>query len=606
VILPREAGHHGQHRGVETGDAGHAAVVRIRDLKQSLVEQQGAGKMRVLVLVPTAGSVIRVVRLEELRDDLPASQVILSHGYRPLDGISADYHALTAGPLAKLLRPAKPGRYLLRLSGKMSGNSWELPVLLAHLVVALGGELAEEPAQADIVLWATGSVDADLRLNPHGYRLAEKVVHSQAELLQVAAAGARIIAMVPASEDASRLHGLLTEIGAQDFRVVSVENVRDARGVLEQALCRAGATAGFQAAAEPEPAAPAGTPETRSRFWKIPILLAAAAVLVVAVAGDIEPSPEAKSVPASTLARVEKTGKMSLGYRNAAIPFSYVDPSGQPVGYSIDICKAIVDEIGRRLGRHVESKFVEVTLENRFQKLVDGTIDLECSSSTDNPKHRELADFSPLIFLSGTKLVVPITSGWRNVSDLKGRKVAVTRGATNVDALRELEQKYKLGIELVKSPSHEASYGLLARGEVDAFAADAVLLYGLIAKDHASNRFMVIGEDLSYEPYGIAFRRNDPKMRDAVKAAVDGLVITEDIDHLYTRWFESRLPGVERLDMLSPQLKAYFDKFRRDSKPPVPTAQNKNAPPRGLGGAPPVPGSPGLGTPMFVTVRSRP
>jgi hypothetical protein len=193
--------------------------------------------MRVLVLLPTTGALNRVLRVAA-RPGLRASLVVMQGDYRPL-AITKDYDLLTseAGPLAALAPLAKPGPHEMRVAGPVdSGKSWELPVLLAHLVVALGAELAEEPAQADIVLWSTGAVDLDLRILDHDYKLPAKADHSKTELKEAVAAGAQIIAILPACEDASPLRDLLTEIGAGHARVDAVDNVAAARTVLEEAL----------------------------------------------------------------------------------------------------------------------------------------------------------------------------------------------------------------------------------------------------------------------------------------------------------------------------------------------------------------------------------
>src|SRR5205823_5591433 len=184
-------------------------------------------------------------------------------------------------------------------------------------------------------------------------------------------------------------------------------------------------------------------------------------------------------IVSGTLARIKKTGTVRLGYRDASIPFSYLDRSSRPIGYSIDICKAIIEEIARTLDREdLKMDFVGVTSESRLQAVVEGEIDLECGSTTNNLERRRLVDFSPMIFVSGTKLMVSIATGWRDFRDLKGRTVIVTRGTTNEQALRALDQKFKLGIKLLESPDHEESYRMLADRKADAFATDEVLLYG--------------------------------------------------------------------------------------------------------------------------------
>ena len=261
-------------------------------------------------------------------------------------------------------------------------------------------------------------------------------------------------------------------------------------------------------------------------------------------------------VLSGTLARVKQTGTVRLGYREASIPFSFLDRAGRPIGYSIDICNAIVEEIGRTLDREdLKVDFVKVTSESRLQAIVDGAIDLECGSTTNNLERRKIVDFSPMIFVSGTKVMVPAATSWRDFHDLKGKKIIVTRGTTNAQALATLDRKFKLGITLIESSDHEESYRMLAAGEGDGFATDDVLLYGLIAEHRVQGKFKVVGEFLSYDPYGIAFRRGEPELRAAAERAIRNLVVERDIGPIYAKWFTSRLPNGERLDLpMTPQL----------------------------------------------------
>jgi ABC-type amino acid transport substrate-binding protein len=293
----------------------------------------------------------------------------------------------------------------------------------------------------------------------------------------------------------------------------------------------------------------------------IGIGLIAAAGLSTAPASFAQFDSTDPATVSGTLARVKTTGVVRIGYREASIPFSFLDRSGRPVGYSIDICNAIVEEIGRMLDRDaLNVDYVKVTSDDRLEAIAEGRIDLECGSTTNNLERRERVDFSPMIFVSGTKVMVPVAVAWRDFRDLKGRKLAVTLGTTNARALKTLDQKFSLGITLVEGADHEDSYRLLAEGKVDAFATDDVLLYGLIALHRSRSRFKVAGEFLSYDPYGIAFRRNEPELRDAVERAIRNLVIAHDIGPIYAKWFESRLPNGERLDIpMSPQLEESFD-----------------------------------------------
>ncbi len=299
----------------------------------------------------------------------------------------------------------------------------------------------------------------------------------------------------------------------------------------------------------------------RSRLGRfIGFGLIAAAVLVAAAPSRAQFETTDPGTVSGTLARIKTTGVVRIGYREASIPFSFLDRSGRPIGYSIELCDAIVEEIGRLLDRDdLKVAFVKVTSDDRLDAVVDNRIDLECGSTTNNLERRKRVEFSPMIFVSGTKVMVPVATPWRDFRDLKGRKVAVTRGTTNAQALKALDQKFGLGITLVEGDDHEDSYRLLAEGKVDAFATDDVLLYGLIAQHRAQSQFKVVGEFLSYDPYGIAFRRNEPVLRDAVERAIRNLVVARDIGPIYAKWFESRLPNGERFNIpMSPQLEESF------------------------------------------------
>jgi glutamate/aspartate transport system substrate-binding protein len=288
--------------------------------------------------------------------------------------------------------------------------------------------------------------------------------------------------------------------------------------------------------------------------------LFAAAMLAAAPACLAQFEPPDPQTVSGTLARIKNTGVVRIGYREASIPFSFLDRASRPIGYSIELCDAIVEEIGRTLDRDdLKVEFVKVTSDDRLDAVVDNRIDLECGSTTNNLERRKRVDFSPMIFVSGTKIMVPVATRWRDFQDLKGRKVAVTRGTTNADALKALDRKFGLGMTLIEGTDHEDSYRLLAEGMVDAFATDDVLLYGLIAQHRAQNQFKVVGEFLSYDPYGIAFRRNETVLRDVVERAIRNLVVARDIGPIYAKWFESRLPNGERFNIpMSPQLEQSF------------------------------------------------
>ncbi|MGP8122786.1 MAG: amino acid ABC transporter substrate-binding protein [Xanthobacteraceae bacterium] len=262
----------------------------------------------------------------------------------------------------------------------------------------------------------------------------------------------------------------------------------------------------------------------------------------------------------ANLARIKRTHAVTVGYRDSSPPFSFLDRAGRPIGYSIEICEAIVDEIGQDIDEpSLTINYVRVTSDDRVDAVAKGSVDLECGSTTANAERATRVAFSPVIYISGTKLMVARNSAIRSIQDLAHRIVVVTRGTTNEQALRALDRKLALGLTLLAADDHEQSYRLLAEGRADAFATDDVLLYGLIAIHKAQDRFQVVGDYLSYDPYGIMFARNDPQLAAAVERAMRKLATNQDLVPLYKKWFLGRLPTGERLGIpISAELEDAF------------------------------------------------
>ena len=302
---------------------------------------------------------------------------------------------------------------------------------------------------------------------------------------------------------------------------------------------------------------------TRTVARRIParsgVVFAVASVLaLVAPAG----AQEASNVGAlsGTLKKVKDTGTITLGYRESSLPFSYLNRRQQPIGYSIDLCREIVEDVSTELdGMEIRIAFSPVTPANRLQKVAAGEIDLECGSTTGNVQRRKEVAFSPIFFVAGTKLMVPKTSAVRSYRDLAGKTVVVTAGTTNEAALRTLSDKQKIGITIVTAPDHAQSLDTLASGKADAFATDDVLLYGFIATAKAASDMKVVGEYLSYDPYGLVFRRDDPAFAAVVERTFARIAGERRLAELYNKWFLRRLPTGETLHLpLSPQLEEVF------------------------------------------------
>ena len=285
----------------------------------------------------------------------------------------------------------------------------------------------------------------------------------------------------------------------------------------------------------------------------------AAALLGVAAAfaspAAVAQSDDTPVVLTGTLAKVRQSGSITIAYRASSVPFSYLSARGEPIGYSIDLCRLLVDAIGDAVGRAIDVKWQAVTSESRIAAITSGQSDLECGSTTSNVERRKAVSFSPIIFVTGTKLLVRKGSPIRSFRDLGGRKVVVTAGTTNEQAMRELMRRFNLAFDLRTAPDHASSFALLAAGQVDAFATDEVLLYGLLAEHQARGDYAVVGEFLSYDPYGIMYRRDDPQLARVITDAFHDLAADGEIERRYTRWFLRRLPSGVSLDLpMTPQL----------------------------------------------------
>ena len=256
-----------------------------------------------------------------------------------------------------------------------------------------------------------------------------------------------------------------------------------------------------------------------------------------------------------TLQKAQGTGVLTIGYRESSIPFSYLSARNEPIGYSIDLCKQLVDAIGEAVGRNIAIRWVPVTSDSRIPAVVSGKVDLECGSTTSNLERQKQVAFSPTMFVSGTKLMVSKGSPIKSYSDLAGKRVVVTSGTTNEKTLEDIKRKFKLDVAIISAPDHAASFRMLQSGQVDAFATDDVLLYGLLAQNNAQGDYAVVGDFLSYDPYGVMYRKGDVEMTKLIDDTLQRLADDGEIERRYDRWFLRKLPSGVSLDLpMSPQL----------------------------------------------------
>ena len=294
----------------------------------------------------------------------------------------------------------------------------------------------------------------------------------------------------------------------------------------------------------------------RWQAWRYGLLCAALPLAALA-----QRNPLAPVALSGTLAKVHQKGEVALAYRDSSLPFSYLDVRGKPIGYSIELCKAVVHAMEVAVHKPLTIRWVPVTSATRFDAITSGQADLECGSTTSNKERQQTVAFSPTFFVSGTKLLVKKSSSVRDYTALAGKKVAVTSGTTNEKTLRELSERFQLNLQITPMRDHAESFAQVSSGAAEAFATDDVLLYGFIAQTpNGREQYAVVGDFLSYDPYGLMFRKDDPALAKLVTESFQALAADGEIERQYRRWFLRKLPSGQTLNLpMSPQLQIILE-----------------------------------------------
>ena len=241
-----------------------------------------------------------------------------------------------------------------------------------------------------------------------------------------------------------------------------------------------------------------------------------------------------------TLKKIKSTGTITLGHRESSRPFSFVGDDGKPAGYSVDLCTRIAASIGKELALpNLQVRWVKVTVENRIQSVANGTIDLECGSTTASLSRQEQVDFSLLTFIDGGSLLVTDASGIRDVSTLGGKRVAIIPGTTTEKSLAGALKKHGVTATMVPVKDHDAGVAALDQGTADAYASDRVLLIGVGRTSKNPEKLSLVEEFFSYEPYGLMLRRGDAAFRLSVNRGLAALYRSGDVVPIYEKWFGS-------------------------------------------------------------------
>jgi glutamate/aspartate transport system substrate-binding protein len=247
--------------------------------------------------------------------------------------------------------------------------------------------------------------------------------------------------------------------------------------------------------------------------------------------------------PTGTLKKIKDSNSITLGHRESSIPFSYYDDKQQVIGYSQEIALAIVDAIKRELNlTDLQVRLNPVTSQNRIPLIQNGTIDLECGSTTNNAERQKQVAFSNSIFVVGTRLMTAKDSGIRDFADLAGKKVVTTAGTTSERLIRKLNEDKKMNMKIISAKDHGESFLMLETGRASAFMMDDALLYGEMAKAKRPADWVVVGTPQSLEAYGCMMRKDDPEFKALVDSTIAGLMHSGEANKIYAKWFAGPIP----------------------------------------------------------------
>ncbi|WP_349370201.1 amino acid ABC transporter substrate-binding protein [Salinarimonas sp.] len=240
-----------------------------------------------------------------------------------------------------------------------------------------------------------------------------------------------------------------------------------------------------------------------------------------------------------TLAKIDEANEIVIGHRETSIPFSWIDSAGgPPQGYSVDLCLRIADAVKEELGKpDLNVRFVPVTPQTRIPLLANGTIDIECGSTTNKLSRQEQVAYLPVTFITGTKLLVKTDAGVETLADLEGKRIALAQGTTNERVIKEMIEGQMLDVEVLNVKDHAEGFLALETDRVDAYSTDHILLYGLITRARDPENYAVVGDFLSYDPYAIMVRRDDSAFQLLGTRVLADLFRSGEINDIYAKWF---------------------------------------------------------------------
>ena len=265
-------------------------------------------------------------------------------------------------------------------------------------------------------------------------------------------------------------------------------------------------------------------------------------VLAVLAAGALGFSVAA-TAQEGTLQKIKSSGSITIGHRDASIPFSYYDDKQQVIGYAIDLCHRIVDAVKTDLKMpKLETKYQLVTSANRIPLMANGTIDLECGSTTNNLARQEQVWFTITHFVTANRWVAKKSANVKALADLKGKTIVSTAGTTNIKQITEINGQQNLGMNIISANGHPEAFQMVETGRAVAFVMDDILLASLAAQSRNPKDYEISADALSVEPYGIMLRKDDAAFKKVVDAAMTNIYKSGQINAIYAKWFEKPVP----------------------------------------------------------------
>lgn len=245
---------------------------------------------------------------------------------------------------------------------------------------------------------------------------------------------------------------------------------------------------------------------------------------------------------AQTITKVQNSGEIAMGVRESSAPLSYTLGNNRFTGYHVELCEAIIDNLGKTVGKKLNVKYVPVTSQNRIPLTQNGTVDIECGSTTNNAARQKDVSFGLTTFVTEVRMAVKVKSGIKSIAQLNGKTVATTTGTTSVQTLRKHRAVQKANFKELFGKDMADSFQLVESGRADAFVMDNNILAGLIATSKNPKDYAIVGEVLSVEPIAIMIRKDDPGMKKIVDLTISSKMADGSLAKMYDKWFTKPIP----------------------------------------------------------------